>query len=337
MCLHSLTPLRNDSMTICRIYLYVRGILFLIGFFVSLLAGCAEFRHVKMPPLHENVPPSHELAAVPFFPQEAYQCGPAALAMALSSSGLPVKPEDLVEEVYTPSRKGSLQMAMIGACRRHGRLAYEITALDSIFPEIAAGHPVIILQNLGLSWYPLWHYAVVIGYDAAEGTVILRSGVTARKLMPFGVFEKTWARSNYWGLLVLQPTQLPAMAKEESYLAAVLGLEKARQFQASISGYTTAITRWPQSLPARMGLGNSYYAIGDLKGSERAFREAINLHPNAGAGYNNLAHVLLEQGRYSEALEAARKAVSLGGPLKATYEETFREIKSHMSQNAHEK
>lgn len=182
MCLHSLTPLRNDSMTICRIYLHVRGILMLTGFFISLLAGCAEIRHIKMPPLPENVPPSHELAAVPFFPQEAYQCGPAALAMALSSSGLPVKPEDLVDEVYTPSRKGSLQMAMIGTSRRHGRLAYEIAALDAIFAEIAAGHPVIILQNLGLSWYPVWHYAVVIGYDAVEGTFILRSGVTAPQI-----------------------------------------------------------------------------------------------------------------------------------------------------------
>ncbi|UCE52297.1 MAG: PA2778 family cysteine peptidase [Desulfobacterales bacterium] len=283
-----------------------------------------------MPPLPENAPPSHELAAVPFFPQEAYQCGPAALAMALSSSGLPVIPGDLVDEVYTPSRKGSLQMAMIGATRRHGRLAYEITDLDSIFPEIAAGHPVVILQNLGLSWYPVWHYAVAVGYDATMGNVILRSGVTPRKLMPFGVFEKTWARSNYWGLLVLQPTQLPATAKEKTYLAAVLGLEKARQFQASISGYTTAITRWPQSFPARMGLGNSYYAIGDLKSSERAFRETIRLHPNAGSAYNNLAQVLLEQGRYHEALGAARKAVSLGGPLEARYEETLREIKSHI-------
>jgi tetratricopeptide (TPR) repeat protein len=330
MFLHLLTHLRNDSMAICRIYFHMHGILLLIGFFVSLLGGCAGFRQLEMPPLPENAPPSHELAAVPFFPQEAYQCGPAALAMALSSSGLPVIPGDLVDEVYTPSRKGSLQMAMIGATRRHGRLAYEITDLDSIFPEIAAGHPVVILQNLGLSWYPVWHYAVAIGYDATVGNVILRSGVTPRKLMPFGVFEKTWARSNYWGLLVLQPTQLPATAKEETYLAAVLGLEKARQFQASISGYTTAIIRWPQSFPARMGLGNSYYAIGDLKSSERAFRETIRLHPNAGSAYNNLAQVLLEQGRYHEALGAARKALSLGGPLEATYEETLREIKSHI-------
>ena len=97
-----------------------------------------------MPPLPENLPASRELTAVPFFPQEKYQCGPAALAMAISWSGLPVRPEDLVEQVYTPSRKGSLQVAMIAAVRRHGRLAYEISDLESLFPEIAAGYPVIM-------------------------------------------------------------------------------------------------------------------------------------------------------------------------------------------------
>jgi len=44
---------------------------------------------------------------------------------------------------------------------------------------------------------------VVVGYDAAQEHVILRSGATSRKVMPFGVFEKTWERSNYWGIINL--------------------------------------------------------------------------------------------------------------------------------------
>jgi tetratricopeptide (TPR) repeat protein len=107
-------------------------------------------------------------------------------------------------------------------------------------------------------------------------------------------------------------------------------LEKARQFEAAIAGYLTASARWPQSLAARMGLGNSYYAIGDLTNSEHAFREAVRLHPHAGAAYNNLAQVLLEQGRKHEALAAARRAVAIGGPLKTAYAETLREIEFHI-------
>ena len=315
-----------------RICLHLGAAALVLGFLLSLLTGCASFRQIEMPPLPGNLPASHELTAVPFFPQEEYQCGPAALAMAISWSGLPAQPEDLVEEVYTPSRKGSLQVAIIATARRHGRLAYEISDLESLFPEIAAGYPVIILQNLGISWFPVWHYAVVVGYDAAHKHVILRSGVTSRKVMPFDVFEKTWARSDYWGIIILQPTQLPALAKETTYLSAVLGLEKAHQFQAAVSGYRTALTRWPQSLAARMGMGNSYYALGDFMNSEHAFKEIIRLHPRAGAAYNNLAQILMEQGRYPEALEMARRAVSLGGPLQAVYHQTLQEIESKMSQ-----
>ncbi len=296
------------------------------------VTGCASFRHMEMPSLPDDLPAQHELTEVPFFPQEKYECGPAALAMAINWSGLPLQPEDLVDEVYTPSRKGSLQVAVIAATRRHGRLAYEIPDLESIFNEISEGYPVVILQNLGTSWLPVWHYAVVIGYDTERKTIILRSGTTARKIMSFGVFEKTWARSEYWGILVLQPNQLPAVAIEHNFVAAVIGLERARRYREAVSGYRTALTRWPESLSARMGLGNSYYALGELRKSEAVFKETIQLHPEEGSAYNNLAQVFMEQGHYRDALAAAKKAVSLGGPLKAVYQETLTEIESQMSQ-----
>ena len=283
-----------------------------------------------MPQLPPNMPARVELDRVPFYPQDAYQCGPATLAMALTWSGLPVTPDELKDQVYTPSRKGSLQIAMVSATRRHAKIAYEIGDSESIFPEIAAGHPVIILQNLGLSWLPVWHYAVVIGYDVPEQEVILRSGTTRRKVMSYHLFEKTWSRSNYWGLMVLESDQLPVLAAENKYLAAVLGLEKSRHFRDAVTGYQTALTRWPRSLTARMGLGNSYYFLGDLKGAENAFREATRLHPNAAPAFNNLAQVLLEQGRNQEALVAAQKAVEIGGPLKTESEKTLQEIRSKM-------
>jgi tetratricopeptide (TPR) repeat protein len=250
--------------------------------------------------------------------------------MALTWSGLPITPDELKDQVYTPSRKGSLQLAMVGATRRHGKIAYEISDPDSIFPEVAAGHPVIILQNLGLSWLPVWHYAVVIGYDEPAQDVILRSGTTRRKVMPYYLFQKTWARSNFWGLLVLESDQVPALATENRYLTAVLGLEKARHFKAAVTGYQAALKRWPQSLTARMGMGNSYYYMGDLKGAENAFRGAAEQHPQSAPAYNNLAQVLLEQGRKQEALAAAQQAVAIGGPMKSEYENTLREIQSSM-------
>jgi hypothetical protein len=302
----------------------------LLIYILLLLFGCTSMQRTPMPQLPENVPDRVELETVPFYAQDAYQCGPATLAMALTWSGLTVTPEELKDQVYTPSRKGSLQLDMVSAARRHGKITYQFNDPAALFPEVAAGHPVIILQNLGLSWLPVWHYAVVIGYDGAQQDVILRSGTTNRKVMSYHVFEKTWARSNYWGLMVLQPDQLPVLAKENDYLDSVVVLERTNHYQAAATGYRTALSRWPQSLNARIGLGNSYYALGDLKGAESALREATASHPKSAVAYNNLAHVLSEQGRLKEALAVAKKAVALGGAMKSESEKTMQEIRSRM-------
>jgi len=292
------------------------------------LSGCAGLQRGDWPQGLAGIPAQRELVSVPFFAQEEYQCGPAALAMVLAWSGLAVEPAELTEKVYTASLKGSLQPAMIAGARRSGRLAYVISGTESLIREIAAGHPVIVLQNLGLSWIPVWHYAVAIGYDIPADELILHSGTAARKRTPLRLFENTWARAEDWGLLVLNPGELPATAVEGKFVEAVLGLEKAKQPAAAVDGYRTALNRWPHNLAAVMGLGNSYYALGDLKNSEAAFRRAVALHPGSGAAWNNLADVLLRQGQKSEALDAARKAIALGGPGEESFQKTLEEIQA---------
>ena len=142
------------------------------------------------------------------------------------------------------------------------------------------------------------------------------------------VFQNTWARAEDWGLLVLNLDELPATAEEGKFVEAVLGLEKAKQPAAAVDGYRAALSRWPHNLPALMGLGNSYYALGDLKNSEAAFRQATAAHPREGAAWNNLAHVLLTQGLREGALSAAQKAVALGGPHQSLFRKTIEEIES---------
>lgn len=305
----------------------------LYGFVLALFAGvlfsgCAGFYTSAILKKTGGIPSRFELDAVPFSPQKAYQCGPAALAEALQYSGLEITPENLTHEVFTPDKKGSFQTALIGAARRNGRIAYVLSGQEDLFREIAAGNPVIVLLNLGLSWYPVWHYAVVIGYDLAEKTVVLRSGNTAREVLSFWVFGNTWARSHHWGIVILRPDQFPAVVKEDRFTEAVFGLEKARRFGDAIDGYRTALIRWPDNLPALMGIGNCYYALGELQNAETAFRKAIRVHPESGSAYNNLAQVLFELGRKKEALESARKAISLGGPLSSAYQKTLEQIQS---------
>ncbi len=292
------------------------------------LTGCRAKIPRPWPATADIYPPYHQIENVPFFPQEAYQCGPAALGMALHWSGSHVDPSILTAEVFTPSRQGSLQSAMIGAARRHGRVAYLLSNPSNLVKEIAAGHPVVVLQNLGLSLFPVWHYAVVIGYDLTRETVTLHSGKTPRLRQSVKLFDRTWARGDYWGLLVLPPSRLPATARSHEFISAVLGLEKSRQWQAAVVGYQAALSRWPESFHARMGLGNSYYALGNNVAAENEFREVIRRFPTDGSAHNNLAQVLWAQGRKEEALTEARRAVSLGGPLIELYRKTLEEIRT---------
>lgn len=299
----------------------------LLGVAVLLLSACATPPQTAA--LHAN-PQTRapvELTGVPFFPQEAYQCGPAALATVLGWSGTAVTPDALTPQVYVPARQGSLQVELLGAARRQGRVPYVIAPrLSALLNELYAGHPVLVLLNLGLSWYPDWHYAVVVGYDPATDRMIMRSGRIKRDTLRLAVFERTWARSDYWALLVLPPDQLPATAQELPYLQAVAELERLQLWKPAETGYETAIRHWPTSLGALLGLGNTRYAHGDLKGAAAAFRGAVAAHPEAAPAYNNLAQVLAEEGHYREAERSIKKALAIGGPLQETYQQTYRQI-----------
>lgn len=290
------------------------------------LNGCATLPAPQWYQQSEGIPSKHELTAVPFYPQKEYQCGPASLAMALAWSGLPIEPDALTSQVFTPSLKGSLPPAMVAATRRHGRVAYPINGANALLKEIAAGHPVIVLQNLGFSWIPRWHYAVVIGYDLNAGVITLHSGVTKRKKTSIRAFENTWARGDYWGLAVLPPYRLPATAEETTYVLAIVGLEKARQWDAAAIGYQTALNHWPKNLSAHIGLSNSLYAQGKLTSAEKVLRKTTGLFPNEGVAFNNLAQVLWEQGKKQEAIKTARQAITLGGPFVEQYRQTLAEF-----------
>ena len=153
----------------------------------------------------ETLPGAGSVKDPTFFSQRTKECGPAALAMALVRTGLRITPDELVAEVYNPGRGGSLAPAVLTAARRHGRVAYPVASLKTLFRQVAAGRPVVVLQNLSLPWIPQWHYAVVVGYDLSRGTVTLHSGKTPYLEMSMETFERTWERGGYWGLVVLNP------------------------------------------------------------------------------------------------------------------------------------
>lgn len=306
---------------------------FLVGVFLLCLGACASPPQMRMllgsPPM--SLPRHVELTEVPFFAQEAFQCGPASLAMSLNAGGIAATPDMLKPELYVPDQHGSLQVEMLAATRRHGAIAYQLApSLSDLLREIAAGTPVVVLQNLAFSWYPVWHYAVVIGYDLDRAEIILRSGIEQRQILPMRTFEYTWARSGYWAMVTLPPGKIPETADETSFIAAVSALEKMSDTGKAQSAYKAALSRWPKNLTAQIGIGNIAYRLHDLDQAEQAFRSATTDHPDSVAALNNLAQILSDQARFEEALEAAHQAVSLGGGLAPIAQETLIEIENKM-------
>lgn len=303
------------------------------------LAGCAQMVPQTVALRSgwpAGVPQSASIDGVPFFPQDEYQCGPAALATVLAFTGTPVTPEPLVGQVYIPERRGSLQLEMLAAARRYGRVSYVLAPrYGDLLREVAAGHPVLVLQDVGVLGRQ-WHYAVVNGFDYPSGTVYLRSGTTARLEMPFTAFERSWMASGYWAMVATPPDRIPATATEDAWLNAVLAMARVAPAEAVATAFGTALQRWPDNLAAAVGLANQLHARGALGEAESVLRQARQRHPRSAIVANNLAQVLSDLGRQSEALAlidaaAADPGNPFASEIRATREGIVERMKRRSS------
>jgi len=296
-------------------------------FFSLGISACATSPQTRLlldnPP---DLPAVVELSRVPFFPQQQYHCGPAALAGIINYRGTAVVPDEIARLVYIPDLKGSLQVEIAAATRQFDLLPVLLDGqLESLLQELAAGNPIFVLQNLAIDAYPVWHYEILIGYDLEQRHMILRSGVNRRITRTFALFEKTWQRAGHWALVVVDPDSIPATASPEAYLAAVIDMEQVGQLDSARRGYSTALLRWPDSLLASSGLGNTSYALKDYAGAESAYREALAIEPGKAELWNNLAYALAQLGRRQASLDAIEQALELE-PGSATFQESWREL-----------
>jgi tetratricopeptide (TPR) repeat protein len=274
-----------------------------------------------------------ELIEAPFFPQSEYQCGPAALATALAYFKVPVTADDLVSQVYIPERKGSVQVEMLAAPRRYGMISYALAPrFEDVLREIAAGTPVVVLQNYGFGPFERWHYATAIGFNARSGSLVLRSGETRRWWMPLALFERTWRDSRYWAMVAVPPDRMPVTAHRARYLEALVAFERAGNPQASATAYASYLERWPGELTASIGLANAHHALGDLDQAEVVLRETLKQHPNSVAVINNLAQTLSDKGANTEALELISRAPESDGPYADTVRQTRSLIEERLGQ-----
>lgn len=235
-------------------------------------------------------------------------------------------PDELVERVYLPARRGSLQVEMQATARGLGLLAVPLAPhLTALLTELAAGNPVLVLQNLAFGWAPRWHYAVVIGYDLDRQTLLLRSGTERRWQTSMANFERTWRRADHWALVVVPPARVPVSSEALVYAAAVRDLEKS-DADAAGEAWQAASERWPNDPLIWMGLGNHAFHAKRFEVAEHAFRRAVGVDADNAAAWNNLAYALHGRGCATAARAAVDCAVGLE-PANQNLSDSARELR----------
>lgn len=299
--------------------------------FISFLTGCAS----SLSPINDadlsSKFESSLIEGVPYFPQVEDQCGPSSLAAMLGFRDVHVELESLRKELYIPEKAGAVTTEVLAQARRYALLAYPLDGeLQSLLTELDAGNPVMILQNLGFGWMPMWHFSVVIGYDIKKGVMILRTGDDYYHEVDIALFLKTWERADRWAIVITSPEKLPPSARLNALLKSALELEQVGEVHTAFRLYRSILSKWPDQATALFGAGNSAYALGDLNESELMFRRYIEMNPNSADGWNNLAYVFSAQKCLDNALVAIRCGLVIA-PENTTLKQSYEELQLRTS------
>ncbi|CAM4146400.1 PA2778 family cysteine peptidase [Shewanella livingstonensis] len=285
--------------------------------FCLFLSGC-----LSVPPqtaiLLANPPDisaRYQIPEVPFYPQEDYFCGPTTLAEVFNFYGISKTPQQIAPALFIPDLQGSLQIEMVAAARQQGLLAYaEPGNLTQLLSLVSEDIPVIILQNLSTSWYPMWHYAVVTGYDLDHQQVVLHSGTDKNRIAELKVFERTWLRGQYWLLAAVPVDKVSSHFDRFIYTSAAQDLLSIGQSTPGVNALKNATRQWPDYWLSYFLLGNYYLAIDNAKAAfwyQQGLSYTAKQAEQQAAYLNNYAYSLSVAGCKLRAIETIDKALKL--------------------------
>lgn len=166
------------------------------------LTGCAT----TMVPLTED---AKIIEKVPFFEQDDFQCGPAALATTINywhrknKTKEQLKTDTIIGAIFNMKAKGVLTLDLELYARELGfnSLQYSGT-IEELQRNIDENIPVIILVDYGRGFFQQNHFMVVKGY--MRDGIILNSGGRENLVMLNESLLKIWKKTSYW-MLVVKP------------------------------------------------------------------------------------------------------------------------------------
>ena len=223
----------------------VRAIKLLPIAMFCLLSACAG--GPQLLPETKRLPERVELADVPFFQLSDAQGGPSALAALLNHYGVISSPGLVDERIQQLAKGQSPQAGLERVARSYDLLVYPLPGnLDALLQQVSAGHPVLLMQDRMFAG-PGSQFAVLVGYDQRERTLVLRSGNSRRWYTSFARFDDAWSEAGRWAVLVQPASQLPAQPVEQVWLQAARELHRQGRNEAAQRALRAARQLWPDA------------------------------------------------------------------------------------------
>ena len=268
---------------------------------------------------------------VPFIPPRSDLCAATSLEMislywqSKTSYVSHLSREKLDGRTLIPGKGGTLQVELMATARANGLLVYLLPpTFKALLSELEKEHPIIVLVNRGYSWYPLWHYVTVTGYN--RDNILMHFSDKADEALSIDTFKSLWKRSENWGVILLPPEQLPTSVSSKVFLRSVYTFEKSGNIDEAIVAYKSALKHWYNDSDILFALANAYYNAQELNKAEQSYRKLLSLEPKHVLALNNLADLLCRKGSSNEALRLIRKAVTDDKKIQSILNTTHNEI-----------
>lgn len=285
---------------------------------LALLPGCVSLAPRSRTP----GPDARVVPGVPAGRFEDDRCGPGSLALVLGAHGDPVSDRELDAALPRAPGGGVLSVDLLLVARQRGFDAALVAGTrGALEAEVGAGRPAILMLRLldaPGTRRDVYHYVVVDGADAPRRLFRLHFGDGKVRWTGLESIDKGWKAAGR-ALLLVWPR-----GDTDSTLRQAVALEGAGRVEEAVTLYRRVLVVRPRSVRAWVDLGNAEAGRGRRDGAEEAYRQALDVSPDDVDALNNLAWLLLEEGKRLEEAEAlAARASSAPGGSRPQARETL--------------
>lgn len=242
------------------------------------------------------------LLSVPYVPQRADGCGPAALTMVLRFWGRPVLHDEVAASLADPELRGAAGTRLVALAEGEGLRAAAVRGDRALVEDaLAKGRPLIVALDRG---GPLLHDVVVVGLDGAS-VVVHDPARGAERRLDWPRFERQWAAAGAWTLVVAPP---PAEAAASPPPAAPAPADDPPLVAPAVPVPQGGAGTYDHLVREGVALARA----GDRRAAEARLSRAHALFPGRPEARVELAGLRFLEARYADAIALLRPLVRRG-------------------------